>query len=149
SAKHIEDLPAELRERYFERMGSQHIFHKELRRSVIFGRHDLVQDAPISRLSLLVCRNTLMYFNNETQGRILNRFHYALNDSGFLFLGKAEMLLTHTNLFLPVDLKRRIFQKVPNHTRVGLPPRTEAGPEIVDAMEDSSRIRDIAFEIDP
>src|SRR5262249_2579389 len=117
--KDVEEVPASLRDRYFERIGTHYVFHKELRRSVIFGRHDLVQDAPISRISLLVCRNTLMYFNNETQGRILSRFHYALNDIGFLFLGKAEMLLTRTDLFLPVDLKRRIFLKVPNHTARG------------------------------
>ena len=42
-------------------------FRKDLRRTVIFGRNNLVQDAPISRLDLLICRNTLMYFNAETQ----------------------------------------------------------------------------------
>ena len=47
---------------------------------MIFGRNDLVQDAPISRIDLLVCRNTLMYFNAETQARILARFHFALAD---------------------------------------------------------------------
>ena len=49
-----------------------------LRRAVIFGRHDLVQDAPISRIDLLCRRNTLMYFNAETQARILAHFHFAL-----------------------------------------------------------------------
>jgi two-component system CheB/CheR fusion protein len=150
TAKDVDEVPADLRERYFDRVGTHYVFHKELRRSVIFGRHDLIQDAPISRLSLLVCRNTLMYFHNETQGRILSRFHYALNDNGFLFLGKAEMLLTHTNLFVPVDLKRRVFVKVPNHgARGGFPPRAEASPETVEQMADGVRMRDIAFEIDP
>jgi len=72
-----------------------------------------MQDAPISRLDLLICRNILMYFNAEAQSRILSRFHFALHDSGFLFLGKAEMLFTHGNLFAPVDLKRRVFAKMP------------------------------------
>jgi two-component system CheB/CheR fusion protein len=53
-----------------------------------------------------------MYFNADTQSRILARFHFALADQGYLFLGKAEMLLTHVNLFSPVDLKCRIFKKV-------------------------------------
>ena len=61
---------------------------------MIFGRHDLILDPPISRVSLLACRNTLMYFNSEVQQRILERFHFGLRDSGYLFLGKAEMLLT-------------------------------------------------------
>jgi two-component system CheB/CheR fusion protein len=79
---------------------------------VIFGRHDLVQDAPMSRLDLLICRNTLMYFNSETQNRILSRFNYAVNPNGFLFLGKAEMLLIHSSLFSPVELKHPIFSKL-------------------------------------
>jgi two-component system, chemotaxis family, CheB/CheR fusion protein len=100
-------------ERYFEQAGGRFVFRKDLRRAVIFGRNDLVQDAPISRIDLLVCRNSLMYFNAETQARILSRFHFALADAGVLFLGKAEMLLSHSMLFLPIDLKRRIFRKVP------------------------------------
>ena len=75
-------VPEELRERYFERADQRSAFRKDLRRTVIFGRNNLVQDAPISRLDLLVCRNTLMYFNAETQARILRHFHFALRDDG-------------------------------------------------------------------
>ena len=86
-------------ERYFDLVNGRYVFRSDLRRAVIFGRHDLMQDAPISRLDLLVCRNTLMYFNAEAQARILGRFHFALNGdgkgNGMLFLGRAEMLLTH------------------------------------------------------
>jgi two-component system CheB/CheR fusion protein len=108
----VDALPPELLERYFDGNGGRYTFRKDLRRSVIFGRNDLVQDAPISRIDLLVCRNTLMYLNAETQARILSRFNFALAPDGVLFLGKAEMLLSHGSLFTPIDLKRRIFRKV-------------------------------------
>jgi two-component system, chemotaxis family, CheB/CheR fusion protein len=111
SARDLQPVPLELRGKYFEAVGNRFVFRPDLRRVVIFGRHDLVQDAPISRLDLLVCRNTLMYFNAETQSRILARFHFALNDTGVIFLGKAEMMLTRANLFTPVHLKHRIFAK--------------------------------------
>src|SRR3954451_8107792 len=62
---------------------------------------------------MLVCRNTLMYFNAETQARILSRFHFALSEGGVLFLGKAEMLLSHGNLFSPTELRYRVFRRVP------------------------------------
>ena len=88
-------VPEELRERYFERADQRFAFRKDLRRTVIFGRNNLVQDAPISRLDLLICRNTLMYFNAETQARILRHFHFALRDDGVLMLGKSEMMLSH------------------------------------------------------
>jgi two-component system, chemotaxis family, CheB/CheR fusion protein len=107
-----EDVPAPLLERYFDRQDDRFTFNKELRRSVIFGRHDLIQDAPISRVDLLVCRNCLMYFNTEAQARILARFHFALVPSGVLFLGKAETLLAQSATFAPVDIKRRLFIKV-------------------------------------
>src|SRR5262245_57281429 len=110
--KDLENVRPELKEKYFESVGDRRLFRKDLRRNVIFGRHDLMQDAPISRLDLLVCRNCLMYFNAETQAKILERFHFAVVDTGYMVLGKAEMLLTHGNTFAAVDLKRRVFQKV-------------------------------------
>ena len=110
----LEGMPEGKLEEYFEQYGSRYSFRKDLRRSVIFGRNDLVQDAPISRIDFLVCRNTLMYFNADTQTKILERFHFALAPRGMMFLGKAEMLLSHTRIFEPLDLKRRVFRKVAN-----------------------------------
>ncbi len=114
NASEVASLPEQLNEQYFEHSNSHYSFRKDLRRSVIFGRHNLVADAPISRIDLLLCRNTLMYFNAEAQAKILSRFHFALRDGGFLFLGKAEMLLKRNDSFKPIDLKRRIFIKVSN-----------------------------------
>jgi two-component system, chemotaxis family, CheB/CheR fusion protein len=109
----LENVPPELVDRYFENTPLGRTFRTDLRRSVIFGRNDLVQDAPISRVDLLVSRNSLMYFTPETQARILSHFNFALNETGFLFLGKSEMLITHTDLFTPYNLKWRVFRKVP------------------------------------
>ncbi|WP_448640292.1 CheR family methyltransferase [Geodermatophilus sp. URMC 63] len=109
--RELAGLTAAQVEEYFQPEGSRFAFRKDLRRSVIFGRNDLVQDAPISHVDLLLCRNTLMYFNAETQSRILGRLHFALNPEGLLFLGKAEMLLSHGQLFAPVDLSRRFFRR--------------------------------------
>ncbi|ACK68899.1 MCP methyltransferase, CheR-type with PAS/PAC sensor [Gloeothece citriformis PCC 7424] len=147
SDKDLNSFPQELRDRFFEQVGNLYVFRPDLRRAVIFGRHDLVQDAPISRLDLLVCRNTLMYFNAETQGKILQRFHFALKNSGILFLGKAEMLLTHTNLFTPINLQHRIFRPVPKNNRqrtVTLVPLID--DEMDNAIERYSRVREIAFD---
>jgi two-component system CheB/CheR fusion protein len=96
---------------------------------VIFGRNDLLQDPPISHVDLVVSRNTLMYFGPIAQSRILANFHFALNPSGFLVLGKAEALASHNGLFRPYDLKRRVF--VPSaEARNDRPPRRMAFPAI-------------------
>ncbi|WP_043728376.1 CheR family methyltransferase [Kutzneria sp. 744] len=148
--REVEGLPPDLLERYFEQQGSRHIFRQDLRRSIIFGRNDLVQDAPISRIHLLLCRNTLMYFNAETQAKILTRLHFALLPQGVLFLGKAEMLLSYESLFKPVDLKRRIFRKVPTR---GLAPGAmfshASTPARRTAGDGDDELREQAFSAGP
>ncbi len=149
--KEVQGIPQDLLDKYFDQVNGRYIVQKDLRRCVIFGRHDLVQDAPIGRIDLLLCRNTLMYFNTETQSKILDRFHFALNDHGFLFLGKAEMLFTRNHSFTPVDLRQRIFTKTPNGNRRDIvlsmahPHNQQPIPEIVEQI----RIHEAAFEIDP
>ncbi|MBW4425584.1 MAG: PAS domain S-box protein [Nostoc desertorum CM1-VF14] len=151
SAKQIQTVPDELRQKYFEIAGNRYVFRQDLRRSVIFGRHDLLQDAPISRLDLLVSRNAIMYFNSETQARILSRFHFALNDVGYLFLGKAEMLLMHSSLFTPLDLKNRIFTKIsPINTRNRLLVMANStDDESSSRLSRNLRLRDMGFDTAP
>jgi two-component system CheB/CheR fusion protein len=152
-ARVLGDVPEAYREKYFEAAGDRRVFRKDLRRNVIFGRNDLIQDAPISRLDLLVCRNCLMYFNAETQDRILERFHFAINDGGYLVLGKAEMLLSRGDTFTPVDLKRRVFQKVSRGAprarpwAIGQP--GNSGDPPVSPLVNHARIREAAFEAGP
>ena len=145
SEREVRGIPSELLDRYFEQLGGRYVFRKDLRRSVIFGRNDLVQDAPISRVDLLVCRNTLMYFTADTQARVLARFHFALAPNGVLLLGKAEMLLSHGGFFTPVELRRRIFQKAPRpHQPEGVRPADGAftassgAPAVQDALRDEA-----------
>jgi two-component system CheB/CheR fusion protein len=147
--RQLENVPLELVAKYFERSDRLHVFRKELRRQVIFGRHDLINDAPISRIDLLSCRNTLMYLNAETQARVLNRLHFALNDGGFLLLGRAETLMTHGQAFVSVDLKRRLSRK-----GVQGPLRDRLAPLPADPVADveselDSWVRKAALEASP
>src|SRR5436853_513817 len=103
----VEPVHEALRERYFESSNGNFAFRKDMRRSVIFGRHDLLQDPPISKIDLLVSRNTLMYFDTQTQVHVLNNFHFALRDDGFLFLGKSEALAASMTLFSAIVVTLR------------------------------------------
>jgi two-component system CheB/CheR fusion protein len=148
SARQVQGVPANLLEKYFDRSGDSFVFNRDLRRAVIFGQHDLVQDAPISRLDLLICRNTLMYFNADAQARILARFYFSLNPEGLILLGRAEMLFSHTAMFTPVDLKRRIFKAVakPNH-RDRMLLLAQTGRDLAPtAAPNEQRLRDAAFD---
>jgi len=145
----IQNVPPPLREKYFEQTNDRYNFRKDLRRSVIFGRHDLLQDSPISRVDLLICRNTLMYFNAEAQTRVLSRFDFALTGTGCLFLGKAEVLLTRSSVFVPIDIKHRIFAKASRPISVERPVQlidVDGGLESNGAQD---RLRELALEVDP
>jgi two-component system, chemotaxis family, CheB/CheR fusion protein len=151
SDRHLEGLPEGIKERYFQPSNGHYIIHPDLRRVVIFGRHDLMQDAPISRLDLLSCRNTLMYFNSESQQKILQRFFFALNDGGYLFLGKAETLLMNSPAVDPVQPKFRIFRKRSRPTdrnHVLTPAGATAAAPDGDSLVLDGRIRQAVFDVD-
>jgi two-component system CheB/CheR fusion protein len=147
SSDALKAIPPELVDKYFEPNARGLAFRSDLRRSIIFGRNDLVADAPISRIDLLLCRNVLMYFTPEAQGHILERFNFALNPSGFLFLGKSEMLIAHGELFSPYNLKGRIFRKVQrNNLRERL---AFVAPEGDEREEPAAGVRAAAAALSP
>lgn len=114
TATEVGGVPPAMLEKYFEKSQKRYVLREDLRRHVTFVRHDLIQDEPIFGVDMLVCRNTLMYFNADTQAKILARFQGALADHGILFLGRAETLRAQTTAFAPIDVKRRIAAKIPN-----------------------------------
>ncbi|PYN98247.1 MAG: chemotaxis protein CheR [Candidatus Rokuibacteriota bacterium] len=107
----LKDVPTSLLEKYFSREGQAYRFRRDLRRWCIFGRHNVAQDPPLSHIDLLICRNALIYFTRDLQDRILARFHYAVIERGFLFLGRSESLLARSRWFAPHNVKWRIFQR--------------------------------------
>ena len=145
-AKELEEIPTGYRERYFEPANGSYAFRKDYRRAVIFGRHDLMQDPPISKIDLLVCRNTLIYFNAEAQRTILSRFQFALNDGGILFLGKSEMPMRNPGLAV-LDIKSRIFIKPPSSPAddaLAAVPGTDQG--VLYDVSSRARLREAAFD---
>jgi len=104
-------IPSPLREKYFTGKGSILRVNRDIRRLTIFGRSNMVSDAPISHCNLVVCRNVLIYFDSSTQNQAISRMQYALEPGGVLFLGKAESQLGNHPIFRPVNSRWRLFQK--------------------------------------
>ncbi len=150
--REVEDVPAEYLERFFEPSRHGHVFRADLRRMVIFGRNNLMEDAPISRLDVLACRNTLMYFTADSQERILRHFHFALVEGGVLMLGKSEMMLSHRSSFAAIDLPQRIFRR-DGRPRALRNRVADLGSEAthleLQLSEDERVTRDVALEVGP
>ena len=98
--------------RWFTREGDTYCVAKELREMCLFSLHDLINDAPFSRLDLISCRNLLIYLDTDMQDRVIPLFHFALRPGGFLFLGNGENVTRHAELFLPMERGVRIFRRV-------------------------------------
>ncbi len=118
SGAEVEQIPGALRERWVVRLGDRWMVHRDVRRHVIFGRHDLLGNAPIAHLHLISCRNTLMYFTAVAQLQVLARFRFALEPGGVLFLGKAETLPPGLEGFEALDLPARIFRRTGSGRRL-------------------------------
>jgi two-component system, chemotaxis family, CheB/CheR fusion protein len=108
SPERFEALSDDLREKYFNINDDKLTFKNDLRRSVIFGRHDITNDAPISRMDMIVCRGLLPFFNLEQQRKAMSRIKFALQPFGFLLVGKGEQLIDENQL---LRLAPRFYSK--------------------------------------
>jgi two-component system CheB/CheR fusion protein len=90
---------------------------KPLRDRIIFSRHNLLSDPPFSRVDLISCRNLSIYLNAPLQNHAVRLFHYALNQGGLLFLGKAETIDQQREVFIDVHRDARIFRPVHDPAR--------------------------------
>ncbi len=105
------DVPASRLAQYFVREDGTYRIASELREICLFSVHNMLRDAPFSKLDLISCRNLLIYLTPELQNRLIPLFHYSLNEGGYLFLGSSENVTRHTRLFSTVDKAHRIFRR--------------------------------------
>jgi len=104
------EVSEDRRRRYFQQAGDQLRVRPEVRKSVIFARHNMISDAPFTKVDLVSCRNTLIYFETDLQERVLKRFQYALGTNGVLFLGSSESLGRLQRDFTVINSGARIFR---------------------------------------
>lgn len=104
TSSQLVDIPAELRRQYFESGsdGSRDRFRArpELGRLIAFRQINLIADSwPIhAKFDLIFCRNVLIYFDRDTQIRIVSRMADLLAPHGVLFLGHSENVDWSANL---------------------------------------------------
>ena len=94
-----EDVSVNRLSRYFSRKGNHYIVGHEIRKMIVFAQHNVFQDPPFGKLDLISCRNLLIYFQNVLQRNLFAIFHMALNDRGYLFLGRSESVIDYDDVF--------------------------------------------------
>src|SRR5579871_1070442 len=106
------DVSPERLRRFFVTEEHTYRVSRDLRDAVTFAHQNLLTDPPFSRLDLVSCRNLLMYLESAVQDKVLTLLHFALVETGCLFLGNAETIGEHDDLFEPISKKWRIYRRV-------------------------------------
>ncbi|HEY2366237.1 MAG TPA: chemotaxis protein CheB, partial [Polyangiaceae bacterium] len=104
--------------RWFTRIGDAYQVLPELRSMVVFARHNVIRDAPFTRVDLVTCRNMLIYLQVPAQQKVLSLLHFALNRGGVLFLGPSESAGQFAQDFESIDKHWRLYKK---HSDVRIP----------------------------
>jgi chemotaxis protein methyltransferase CheR len=93
TSKSLENLPKEMREKYFTVIGDSFKIKDEVKNCVEFKQFNLLRDTYPSGMDLIVCRNVLIYFTEEAKNDIYKKFNMSLNTQGVLFVGSTEQLI--------------------------------------------------------
>ena len=107
----IANVSAERLSRFFTQNGNTYQVVPELRQMVVFAQHNVISDAPFTRVDLISCRNLLIYLQPPAQQRVLSFFHFALSQSGMLFLGPSESLGPLADGFEVIDKHWQLYRK--------------------------------------
>jgi len=107
-------VTAERLARFFSAHETYYQINQNIRDMVLFAQHDVVLDAPFTKLDLIACRNLLIYFDPLLQRRLLPLFHYSLRTGGLLMLGHSETVGQFSRLFVAVEPKLRLYLRQDN-----------------------------------
>ncbi|WP_105615269.1 CheR family methyltransferase [Vallitalea okinawensis] len=89
------------------------IMHQSLKKNIIFACHNVVTDQVFGEMNMIICRNVMIYFNNELQNRVIKLFNESLCKGGILCLGSKETLKTNEaqGYFEVYEAKQKVYRK--------------------------------------
>ncbi|MBR4734252.1 MAG: protein-glutamate O-methyltransferase CheR [Lachnospiraceae bacterium] len=96
--KSIASVPEEFKKKYFTKIGNAYKISDQIKNRVTFQKHDLLKDAYPTDCHLVVCRNVLIYFTEETKDDLFRRFYKCLAPSGTFFIGSTEQIMSYKDI---------------------------------------------------
>ena len=105
----VMDVPARRLQRFFTKTDDHYRINRAVRDLCVFAPHNVLKDPPFSRLDFISCRNLLIYLSTPSQRKAIAMFHYGLNPSGLLMLGKSETVGSLTTLFSQLEKTVKVY----------------------------------------
>ena len=125
-------LPIQLLIKYFTKVGDMWQIAPEIRAMVKFKQLNLLADfSALGTFDLIVCRNVLIYFDQETKIGLLNRLGRITASDGYLVLGAAETVVGLTDSFRTVPELRGLYVPNVRQLRPQVLPGGKLGPRLV------------------
>ncbi|WP_037324582.1 chemotaxis protein CheB [Salinimicrobium terrae] len=112
------DVPAEFLSKYFVRRTQKYEVVENLRRVVIYSKHNVIKNPPFSYMDVVSCRNLLIYFQSAIQTKALKVLHYSLKQDGILVLGTSESVYTQEDNFKAINRKWKIYRNIHPNKRL-------------------------------
>lgn len=107
----VNDVSTERISKFFTKEKNGFCVKTTIREMIVFAPHNVIKDPPFTKLDILMCRNLLIYMENELQKKLMNLFHYSLNASGVMILGSAENDNSQNKQFTSIEAKSKIFKR--------------------------------------
>ena len=114
SVQQLTNVSPKRLQQFFEKSKDKYRISKSLRDVCVFAQHNILSDPPFSRMDFISCRNFLIYLDTPAQKKAISTFHYALNDVGYLMLGKSETIGNSTQLFTLFNKKYKCYIRKKN-----------------------------------
>ncbi len=104
------DISPRLLAKYFYKKDDNFQIARNIREMVVFAQHNLIKDPPFTNISLISCRNMMIYLQPILQRKVLEFFNFSLNPGGILMLGTSETTGDMADYFEPVAPKWKIYR---------------------------------------
>lgn len=98
--KSIASVPADLKKKYFTKVGPSWQISNEIKSRVEFKEHNLLKDTYPTAYHMIVCRNVLIYFTEEAKDEVFVKFQQSLAKGGVLFIGSTEQIINYKEIGL-------------------------------------------------
>ena len=109
--KSVAGVPADLKKKFFTKIGPSYQISDEVKSRVEFKEHNLLKDTYPTDFHLIVCRNVLIYFTEEAKDEVFRKFQKSLKPGGYLFIGSTEQIINYREVGF--DRKNSFFYQRP------------------------------------
>ncbi|GAA0125381.1 CheR family methyltransferase [Clostridium senegalense] len=91
----IKNVPSQLLKKYFKSHDKSYVIDNKLKKMITFKKHDLILENYESNFDIIICRNVVIYFNQDIKDRIYDKFSRSLKKGGILFVGATESIYNY------------------------------------------------------